>query len=80
MPTSFGLKFAFPDYLKEIYKGFGSDLERFNGDDSWTLPMPARYVINQGGVITAAEVHPDYTQRPEPSQTVEELKKLKESK
>ena len=36
----FGLKFALPDYLIEAYKGFGADFERFNGDDSWTLPMP----------------------------------------
>ena len=74
---SFGLKFAFPDYLKEVYEGFGADLERFNGDDSWTLPMPARYVINQDGIITAADVHPDYTKRPEPSKTIEDLEKAK---
>lgn len=76
---SFGLKFAFPDYLKEIYQGFGADLERFNGDDSWTLPIPARYVVGQDGTITAADVHPDYTKRPEPSKTIDDLKKLKES-
>ena len=73
----FGLKFDYPDYLIEVYKGFGADLERFNGDDSWTLPMPARYVVGQDGVIKAADVHPDYTKRPEPSKTVEDLKKLK---
>lgn len=73
----FGLKFAYPDYLIEIYKNFGSDLERFNGDDSWTLPMPARYVIGQNGIVTAADVHPDYTRRPEPSKTIADLKKLK---
>lgn len=74
----FGLKFGFPDYLIEVYKGFGADFERFNGDDSWTLPMPARFVIDQGGIIAAAEFDPDYTHRPEPSETVAELKKLGE--
>lgn len=72
----FGLKFAFPDYLIEIYKGFGADLERFNGDDSWTLPMPARYVVNQSGVIVAADFDPDYTHRPKASKTVEDLKNM----
>ncbi len=72
----FGLKFAFPDYLREVYKGFGADFERFNGDDSWMLPMSARYVVGQDGVIKAADVHPDYTKRPEPSKTVEDLKNL----
>ncbi len=70
----FGLKFAFPVYLIEAYKGFGADFERFNGDDSWTLPMPARYVVNQQGIIIAADFDPDYTKRPEPSKTVEDLK------
>ena len=73
----FGLKFAFPDYLIEVYKGFGADFERFNGDNSRTLPMPARYVVGQDGIITAAVFDPDYTVRPEPSKTVEDLKKLK---
>ena len=80
LADKFGIKFKYPDYLLEIYKSFGTDLKRYNGDESETLPMPARYVIDQSGVIRAAEVHPDYTKRPEPSQTVEELKKLKESK
>ena len=75
----FGLKFAYPDYLIETYKGFGTDLERFNGDDSWTLPMPARYVVGQDGIVKAADVHPDYTKRPEPSKTVDDLRKLKGS-
>lgn len=76
LAEKFGIKFAFPDYLKEIYKGFGSDLQKYNGDDSWTLPMPARYVVNREGKIIAADVHPDYTKRPEPKETVEELKKI----
>jgi len=37
-----------------------------NGDPSWTLPMPARYVIGQDGIILYAEVNPDYTIRPDP--------------
>jgi hypothetical protein len=44
----------------------GADFTLFNGDQSWTLPMPARYVINQDGVIAYDEVNPDYTRRPEP--------------
>lgn len=29
--------------------------------------MPARYVIGRDGVIVYAEVNPDYTRRPDPS-------------
>jgi hypothetical protein len=41
--ATFGLRFELPDYLIELYKRAGKiDLPSFNGDPSWTLPMPAR--------------------------------------
>ena len=36
--------------------------------DAFTLPMPARYAIGTDGVIAYAQVNPDYTQRPDPSE------------
>lgn len=73
--SEFGLVFTFPDYLRELYLEFGLDIPRYNGDDSWRLPMPARYVIDQDGMIQNAEAHPDYTVRPEPSETIAILKR-----
>jgi peroxiredoxin len=64
--AAFGLKFALPDYLVDLYKMLKNDLPAFNGDPSWTLPMPARFVIARDGEIAYAEVNPDYTRRPEP--------------
>lgn len=64
----FGLRFKLPDQLVEVYKQFGNDLARINGEPSWTLPMPARYVIDRDGVVAYAEVNPDYTMRPDPSE------------
>src|SRR4029079_10529506 len=61
------LKFALPPELIEVYKGFGNDLALINGEPSWTLPMPGRFVIGTDGTIRYAEVNPDYTKRPEPS-------------
>ncbi len=65
--AAFGLRFRMPDDLIAVYKGFGNDLAAVNGEPSWTLPMPARYVIGADGRILHAEVSPDYTRRPEPS-------------
>jgi peroxiredoxin len=65
--AQFGVRWTLPDYLREVYKALGADLPQFNGEESWTLPMPARYVIAQDGTIAYAEVNPDYTRRPEPS-------------
>lgn len=73
---AFGLKFALPDYLVELYKGFKNDLPAFNDDPSWTLPMPGRFVITQDGTIAYAEVNPDYTFRPEPEDLFPVLRQL----
>ncbi|MCY0855524.1 peroxiredoxin-like family protein [Cupriavidus sp. D39] len=75
--AAFGLRFALPDYLVDLYKQLKNDLPAFNGDASWTLPMPARYVIGQDGTILYAEVNPDYTHRPEPSEMLPALRHAK---
>jgi hypothetical protein len=38
--------------------------------------MPARYVIDQEGIIRAADVNADYTIRPEPSETLKVLRTI----
>jgi peroxiredoxin len=73
---AFGLKFALPDYLIELYKSLKNELPAFNGDPSWTLPMPGRFVIAPDRTIVYAEVNPDYTVRPEPEAMLPVLKKL----
>lgn len=68
--AAFGLRFDLPDYLVELYKQLKNDLPTFNNDPSWTLPMPARYIVGQDGVILYSEVNPDYTHRPEPEDMI----------
>jgi peroxiredoxin len=73
----FGLRFKLPEYLIGIYRDtFKNDLARINGEPSWTLPMPARYVIGADGVIAYAEVNPDYTHRPDPAELLPILMRL----
>ena len=73
----FRLAFVLPDYLRELYKSFGSSLDRFHDEFEYRLPMPARYVIDREGIIRAADVNADYTIRPEPFETVKVLQTLK---
>ena len=73
----FGLVFVLPDYLKALYLLFGSKLDEFNGEDAFRLPMPARYIVDQQRVIRSANVSPDYTVRPDPSETISTLEKLR---
>ncbi len=72
----FSLVYKFPEDLRKVYLSFGADLEKYNGDDSWTLPMPARFVIDQSGVIRSADINADYTIRPEPEDTIKVLRCL----
>lgn len=73
---SYGLVHTLPPDLREVYLKFGIDLPMYNGDESWALPMPARFIIDQEGIIRYAEYDPDYTVRPEPEETLEALKNL----
>ena len=75
----YGLVFTVSDELRRVYGKFGIDLPKFNADDSWTLPIPARFVIDRTGVIGWAQADPDYTRRPEPAETVEALRTLTRS-
>ena len=74
--ATLGLRFALPANLREIYLGFGLDLAAINGDASWTLPMPGRIVSDATGIVRAADIDPDYTVRPEPERTLEQVRAL----
>ncbi len=76
MAAAFRLTFRLPDDLEALYRAFKIDLVAYNGDDSWTLPMPARYVIDTSGHIRDAAVNADYTRRPEPELTVAAVKAI----
>jgi peroxiredoxin len=78
--NAFGIRFALPGYLAEVYKTFGNNLPDINDDPAWVLPMPARYVIGTDGTIVYAEVNPDYTHRPDPSELLPVLDRLRSSK
>jgi peroxiredoxin len=78
--NAFGLRFRMPDYLIEVYKQFGVDLAVHNGEPSWTLPMPSRYIIGRDGVVAYAEVNPDYTRRPDPEDLLPVLRRLKSAR
>src|SRR6266404_8752832 len=72
----FRLVFALPDYLRDLYKSFGSTLDRFHDESEYRLPIPARYLVDEQGIIHAADVNADYTIRPEPSETVRQLRTI----
>lgn len=72
----FGLRWAIPEYLRLVFAARGVNLPDINSDDSWTLPLPARYVIETNGTVSYSEINPDYRIRPEPSDLYPTLKRL----
>ena len=73
---AFGLAFTLPDDLRAVYLGFGNDLAVRNGDPSWRLPVPARFVSDADGIVRSVQADPDYTHRPEPETKVDALRKV----
>ena len=72
----FGLTWTLPDEMRRMYREWGIDLEQFNGDDSWRLPMSARFIVDRDGRIAYAEYDPDYMTRPEPEDTIAVLRSI----
>jgi peroxiredoxin len=74
---AYGLVYTYSEDLKGVYLQMGINLEEYNGDDSWRLPMPARYIIDSQGIIRYAKVSVDHTVRVGPEHTLKALKTLK---
>ena len=74
--AAFGLLFSLPEDLRQVYLDLGIDLPAQQGNSNWTLPMPARFVVDSSGTIRAADADPDYTVRPEPADTLAVLAEI----
>ncbi|SKA23407.1 Peroxiredoxin [Trichlorobacter thiogenes] len=77
LAAKFGLVFGVPPELKEIYKEFGVDLEKTQGNPDWNLPVPATYVISRSGKIIYAFTDVDYTHRADPQDILNALAGIK---
>jgi peroxiredoxin len=73
LAAKFGLRWKLSEEMIAVQKTLGADLEAFNGNSSWTLPMPARYIIDRDRDIAYSEINPDYTKRPDPSELLPTL-------
>jgi len=71
----FGIVFQVGQEVIEFSKNvFKNDLALRNGEDSYELPVPATYVVDQSGLIRFAHVSVDYmTGRAEPEAVVAAL-------
>jgi peroxiredoxin len=73
----FGIRWA-PEDVQLIEDQLGT-IGTFRGTEPWIVPMQARYVIGQDGVIAFAEVAFDYSQRSDPTAVLPVLRQLKDA-
>ena len=72
----FGLVFELPEKYREIYKSLNIYINILNGEDKWTLPMPATFIISKDGIAVSTFINADYTQRMERDEILEQLNLL----
>ena len=75
--AQFGLRWNVAADLKEAYGRVGVELGQINGDQSWSLPMPAVYVAGVDGTIAYAQVDPDFRHPIDPSAVLDTLDRLR---
>lgn len=71
------LLYTIPPAMREVYlKKYGLDLEKYNGEGRWELPVTATYIIGRDGAVKAGVTDFDYTKRMEPEDILAALKAL----
>jgi peroxiredoxin len=76
----FKLVFALSEALRKLQTHFGSVLPKFNGDESWKLPMPGTFVLDRHGIVRFASVDPNWMVRVEPAVILEALRDARASR
>ena len=69
----YGLVYKLSDVLQKLQTGFGNPIPKFNGDESWELPMPGTFVLDRNGRVVLAHVDPNYMVRLEPAAILDAL-------
>jgi peroxiredoxin len=72
----FGLVFTIGEPARSAHHKVNKVLPKYNGDDSWEVPIPATYVVDQSGTIRLAFVDPDFMNRLDPEIVLEHLKEI----
>lgn len=68
-----GLVFTLAEEIRPLYKSWGIDIPASNGDNTFELPMPATYVVDQDSRVKLSFVDADHTKRMEPSAILDAL-------
>lgn len=73
----FGIVFKLDEAGRALHTQVGADMPAYNGDDSWELPMPGTFLIDQSRRVRLAFVDPNFFHRLDPAFVIARLKELK---
>lgn len=72
----FGITYEIGPEMRERYVAAGMDLSQMNASSTWSIPLPAVYLIAPDRRIAWSYVDPNYLQRAEPAALLEALRRL----
>jgi peroxiredoxin len=62
--------------IRALYDQLGLDLERYQGNGNYLLPMAAKFIVGRDGTVKARQVDVEFRRRMEPGAIVATLKSL----
>jgi len=71
---NFGIAYTVSEEQRALYQSVFINLAHQNGDESWTLPIPATFVIAPEGKLIYSHADPDFHLRSEPEEVLASLK------
>lgn len=74
---SLGLIFWVGAEVQRLYQDVGVDLEKYHGNAGYFLPMAAKFIVGQDGLVKARQVNLEFRERMEPEAIVAALEKLR---
>jgi peroxiredoxin len=73
---SLGLIFWVGAEVQRLYKDVGIDLEKYHGNDSYFLPMAAKFIVGRDGLVKARQVNIEFRERMAPEAVMAALEQL----
>jgi peroxiredoxin len=74
---SLGLIFWVGAEVQRLYQDVGIDLEKYHGNAGNLLPMAAKFIVGQDGLVKARQVNIEFRERMEPEAIVAALEQLR---
>lgn len=71
-----GLIFWVGPDVERLYREVGIDLERYQGHPGYFLPMAAKFIVGEDGLIEARQVNIEFRERMEPDAVLAALRAL----